>query len=35
MTHKLKRIGVKPDGKNIFSPFKIPWKQAATEITNK
>ena len=35
ITQRLKRIGVKPLGRKMFSPFKIPWKHAATEITKR
>lgn len=31
----LKRMGVKPLGEKIWWPFKIPWKNAAMDITNK
>ena len=35
ITIVLKRMGVKPEGEKILSPFKIPWKNAAMEMTTK
>ena len=35
ITIKLNKIGVNPEGLKMFTPFNIPWKNAATEMKIK